>query len=160
MTLHAVARKALVTGVKLKKHPDLGPGVEVAAAFRVRDLTEAERSTLHDYYLNLVNVELAAIHRDADETPMDRAMRERENGHHPERMLPGPDESCATCGKVIGVDGDAGFHVPPAGPPSPLCGACYQAEEDQRIAAEQAEPEDPERGEEPQEVAPRGRRGR
>ncbi len=127
MTLFAVAGRARVTDVKMRASQKAGVEIVVGIAFARSGLSEAERASLQDYYGNYVDVELAAC-RDRDDParlPLDEALARVEGRDgRTERGQPGPEDTCRGCGKAVGDDPRAGFHVPLAGPPSPLCGAC------------------------------------
>lgn len=145
MTLFSVSGRARVAAVGLKQSSAFGVEVVVGVAFRVSQLEDSERSALFDYYGSYVDVALAAVQRaDPENLPMDEELArvQREHGQ-PERMRPGHDESCLDCGKVIGDDPEAGFHVPLAGPPSPLCGACVHERQGEEDAAEMPADTDP-----------------
>lgn len=151
MTLFSVSGRARVTDVKVKASASAGTEIVVGVAFRRSELSDEERSALMDYHGSYVEVALAAVKReDPMNRPMDQELArvQREHGQ-PERMRPGPEENCLDCGKVIGEDLEAGFHVPFQGPPSPLCGACVgkrqeaEAEEDDEDDGDEVDTTDP-----------------
>jgi hypothetical protein len=136
VTLFAVSGRGRVASVALKTSAAAGSEVVVGLAFRLSVLSDAERSALFDYYQAFVDVEIAAVNREVERLPMDEELArvQREPGQE-ERMRPGPDETCIDCGELIGDDPDASFHVPLAGPPSPLCGGCTRLREAAEIEA-------------------------
>lgn len=125
------------------------PQVAVTLVYPMTHQTITALGGLLAYVSHEVDTELLARHfptaPDPENLPMDQELArvQREHGQ-PERMRPLPGEVCIDCAAVIAEgDEEAGFHVPEAGPPSPLCGACVAKRAAEDAAAEAPADTDP-----------------